>query len=463
MSNRNNQTRAPSGRNANAATRYDGATTAPKPFDTYTDFAKYIVDRKCPKCSSVLIQSASQVDYLFRSWISNKGAPLIHIDTKKCEHFTDMPRAPINSKVKCRSCTHTTCIACFDKEAAKTQSHTTEGAELSWCCSRGRLFTIWALLCGFDTKYCQSKKEDAAKGEAARSQSHRFGTRDKGTGYVSTVRSSVYDNIYGGFSFADAHPTGTSDKDKARSSSAEQRADRFHQLVFALLGTLLPCPDAKSTNTSFDDKPPAALASCLLNSKILDKAAELLRDDSLEDATKRKDVYMAPVKFLRACGTHEALKDKVLYGERIVWPDTTNLSVLSFQSPSSQRSSKGSSFASGLRNLNTQSEIMLRGAISAKHELKDKNGQHLLWLCRLISDICSHLGIKGEEGKGHGIVEVADEKLRERYAFAREAMRGGDGRKGRVKRLITEVTTLKTGLAEGIWVKHAISRLDCMK
>lgn len=32
-----------------------------------------------------------------------------------------------------------------------------------------------------------------------------------------------------------------------------------------------------------------------------------------------------------------------------------------------------------------------------------------------------------------------------------------------MRKLITEVTTLKTGLAEGIFVKHALSRLDCVK
>jgi len=35
--------------------------------------------------------------------------------------------------------------------------------------------------------------------------------------------------------------------------------------------------------------------------------------------------------------------------------------------------------------------------------------------------------------------------------------------RGRIKRLITEITTLKTGLSSGIYVKHGMSRLDVIK
>jgi hypothetical protein len=45
-------------------------------------------------------------------------------------------------------------------------------------------------------------------------------------------------------------------------------------LVFAFLGMLLPSVDGGS---SFDATPPAAVVSMLVNSKVLDKAAELLR------------------------------------------------------------------------------------------------------------------------------------------------------------------------------------------
>jgi len=176
---------------------------------------------------------------------------------------------------------------------------------------------------------------------------------------------------------------------------------------------------------------------------------------------------MALVGFLRVVGTHEALKEKVVYGERIVWPDTVNLLVLSFQGAGSNRSQMGSSLAAGLRNLSIQSEIMLKGAMGVKKEFSDQQGTDMLWLCRMISDLSSHLRIENDGGqKGlmtHGITEVPDEKIWPTYAFGRKARAATELRKGRMKRLITEITTLKTGLAEGIYVKHAMSRLDVMK
>ena len=193
----------------------------------------------------------------------------------------------------------------------------------------------------------------------------------------------------------------------------------------------------------------------------------MYRNDSLDNVTKRKDLYMALVGFLRVVGTHEATKEKVVYGERIVWPDTVNLLVLSFQGAGGNRSQTGSSLAAGLRNLSIQSEIMLKGAMGAKKEFSDQRGTDMLWLCRMISDLSRHLRIESDnEQRGvttHGIVEVPDEKIWPTYAFGRKARAATELRKGRMKRLITEITTLKTGLAEGIYVKHAMSRLDVMK
>ena len=89
----------------------------------------------------------------------------------------------------------------------------------------------------------------------------------------------------------------------------------------------------------------------------------------------------------------------------------------------------------------------------------------LLWLCREISDLSQYLEI-GEgnaELVDRGIVEVPDDQIWPCFHFAREAQMTTQSPRGRVKRLITEITTLKTGLSSGIYVKHAMSRLDVMK
>ncbi|KAF1913810.1 hypothetical protein BDU57DRAFT_417537, partial [Ampelomyces quisqualis] len=424
MSNSYNPTHMLSASNtAPSTTRYPGAT-APKSFDTYTDFATYISQRQCPTCHVPFLSRSSHIAALFQPWATLQ--------------------APLTPRVTCRSCSKATCIACLDKESSRRVSHDVQGTNVSWCCGRGRLFVVWILVCGFDARYCAARGRDrvaglkngatAAGGYGGGGRFGRAAQRDNGTGY---------------------------EDGEVRAESVERRMDRFDALCFGALAKLLPSPEGTA---SFDGNPPGAVVSVLVNSKVLDKAAELLRNDSLDNASKRKDLYMALVGFLRVIGTHEATKAKAMYNDRVVWPDSVNILTLSFMGPGQNRSQAGSSLASGLRNLNAQSEIMLKQATKMRSEFSDQDGTDLLWLCRMISDLSTHLRIGSDRSlTTHGIVEVSDNQIWSTHAHAGLARNAMQSRPGRMKRLITEVTNLRTGLAEGIFVKHAESRLDLMK
>ena len=130
-----NRTRVEEGRGVGPTT--SGAPSTSTNFETYSDFVLYISQRKSPQCDTALIESSRQVESLFRSWLNGQ--------------------ALINSQVKCKHCSKTTCIACFRKEAHKFKESTVEDTKLGWCCSRGRLFIIWIMLCGFDIKFCNDE------------------------------------------------------------------------------------------------------------------------------------------------------------------------------------------------------------------------------------------------------------------------------------------------------------------
>jgi hypothetical protein len=327
------------------------------------------------------------------------------------------------------------------------------------------------MLCGFDVKYCRAKERDGRTTSTVRRDTSTtktpYGFRmplrkvDNGTGYESGgyEPEGFYESMFG----LSLVKTGKS-SDRERAEDAEKRTDQFHTLVFAFLKTLLPTSGGLS---SFDESPPGALGSVLVNSKVLNKAAELLRNDSLDDITKRGELYTELMGFLRVVGTHAALKNKAMYAERVIWPDGVNLLTLSFQGPGENRSQVGSSLAAGLKNLNIQSEVMLKGASGAKQEFADRQGSDMLKLCRMISDLSNHLRIKMDDAKQglttHGIIEIPDEEIWSTHAAAQKVQSITQGGLGRMKRLITEVTTMKTGLAEGIFVKHGMSRLDVMK
>jgi hypothetical protein len=42
-------------------------------FNTYSDFADYVFDRKCQKCNAKFIQDSGGIKTLFRSWLSGQG------------------------------------------------------------------------------------------------------------------------------------------------------------------------------------------------------------------------------------------------------------------------------------------------------------------------------------------------------------------------------------------------------
>ncbi|KAF2643386.1 hypothetical protein P280DRAFT_539388 [Massarina eburnea CBS 473.64] len=397
-------------------------TTSATTFETYKDFTKYLSGRKCLDCNNGLIKDAKDVQALFQRW--QKG---------ECS---------VSSQVKCRKCSKSTCIACFDGQKSKTTEVKIQGVRVKWCCSRGRLFMIWVILCGFDQQYSAEKHKEVS------TKSTTYRTKGSGTGYGGI----------GNFGF-DSY----NNNKQAEAHSAEKKADAFDATMLEFLTKLLPSPDE---NTSFDVNPPEAVVSMLSSSKILNKAAELLRNDSLDDASKRKGLYDALLGFLRTIGTHKVIK-RAMFSERETFPDAVNLFTLSFNgTPQDARKGSGPSLADLLRNLNLQSNVMMKGAQNNKKEFNDQDGKDLLWLCRKISDLSSYLLGKNQNPalpKDCGIIEVADENIYPTYYYYRNVQRLQDSPFGRVKSLITEITTLKTGLSSGIFVKHGSSRLDVMK
>ncbi|KAF1958938.1 hypothetical protein CC80DRAFT_468788 [Byssothecium circinans] len=399
-------------------------------FDTYKDFTKYLATRTCPLCDTAFIKDKKDVEELFRSW--QKG---------EC-----------NSQVKCPSCSKSTCIACFEKSGGNATETTVQAIRVKWCCSRGRLFMIWVTLCGFDQAYSSAKRREASTTSRAPCTEKRSGVGyDTGAydGYRSYV-GPLYDE--------------NAEETRRKAQKTERAADSFDGSIFALLARMLPSPDG---NTNFDIDPPEVVTSMLMNSKILNKAAELLRNDSLDNASKRKNLYNELLGFLRTIGAHETALKKLMFSEHESFPDAVNLLTLSFDgTPRSASKTSTSSLADLLRNLNIQSNVMMKGALKNEKEFNNQDGRDLLWLCRKISDLSSYLLGENQNptlATDYGIMEVSDDQIYPTYYYYKKAKALRESPFGRIKSLITEITTLKTGLSSGIYVKHGSSRLDVMK
>jgi hypothetical protein len=344
------------------------------------------------------------------------------------------------------------------------------------------MFLIWVLLCGFDQKFSEAKQREAAKTGTGRriagggvgyggSRMSGFGAG----GYYGVDSPLAYPSQVFGAAGAGRHSQTPPDTSKLKAQSAQQQSDHFNRSILEILEELLPSLEKTS---SFDMNPPEAVVDILLSSKVLNYCAELLRNDSLEDATRRKNLYQALLSVVRVLGTHPVTAQKSVFTERVLQPDAVNLNTLSFQSNTSRKQKgkedKTSSIADVLRNLNVQSNIMLSGATKNIKEFETDEGQDMLWLCRSVSDLSEFLLVNTKAGSGgrggngqtevadQGIAEAPDEEIFATHAYANYAYQV-QSPPGRMKRLITEITSLKTGLPPGIIVKYAASRLDVMK
>ncbi|PSN60710.1 hypothetical protein BS50DRAFT_681303 [Corynespora cassiicola Philippines] len=417
--------------------QHSGGSSNGKP-STVRDFAKYLINCKC-KCGAPYIKGQSDVEALFKKWQYSKTKP--------------------SSILNCKSCASEECISCRSQSSATHVE--VKGLGISWCCNSGRLFLIWTILCGFDTIFCGEKQQQAS---ITGTRQNQYFSYDKGIGYGGTGTDGI--GFGSNMRLVKEDPTTKAAKKKAL--TAEQMTDSAYMALFAILERLLP---SMNRRTEFDIQPNEVVTEMLLDSKILDYCAELLRNDSLDNCNKRHELYHVLLSFLRTVGTHP-VTSRVIFSERPLKPDSMNIVTLSFQRvhrPNRRETSKP--LASGLRSLNTQSSLMMRGAKMNKADFQDNEGKQLMALCQRIIKLSEDLLKNTEDGLyndhngavDHGIIDAPDESILEYYRFKDNAKSMNYSQPGRMKRLITEHTSLMTDLPAGIFVKYACSRIDVIK
>lgn len=249
--------------------------------------------------------------------------------------------------------------------------------------------------------------------------------------------------------------------------TSQQTEDASNTLILWFLIGLLP---SLERDTGFDLAPPGAVSEMLMGSKVLNYCAELLRNDSLEDVTGRRDIYSAVLGFLRTIGYHFSTSC-ALFGGRPVSPDAINIFTVSF-SVVANPTDITYPLAESLRNLNTQSIIILRNARRNENDFRTEEGQTMLWICRHISELSqfivanSHgeISSNGESAKQDlAIGEVSEDQILPTYVYGSIAKALQQSKPGRFKRLITEITNLNTGLPLGIFVRYCEDRPDILK
>jgi hypothetical protein len=441
-------------------------------FDTLEEFIRHVRSSKCPGCGHIFFASNSYAIGLLNSW--------------------EMGKEPLTSLLKCTECSRSSCLTCTPGSSTKWSVVSVQGKQISWCCVGGRLLLLWLLLCGIDKHFSATKSGESNVTEKTprlgppkkrqatqRGQAKGIGFGGDHLGDMSSYLSGLHDyeederesnfvNV-GLFVPPRFARRDTKSDSKAKALKVQQAEDDFYGLNLQLVDGLLPSFERQ---TIFDFDPPMALMEMLVESKILNLSAELLRNDYLQDVTNRKKLYEALFDLLRTLGSHYATSSGAICNKRPLREDKVNLLVLSFQEIPKVSTEYSCSILDSLNNLNTQSELLLKEAKHKEEEFRTAEGQSLLSLCRQITDLRGYLmANSGTKGKAKAIptkpevpamIDLPDHEVMKSHAFASRA-NSTVSAPGRFKRIITEITTLKTGLPPGIFVRYAESRPDIMK
>ncbi|TKA76242.1 hypothetical protein B0A55_06389 [Friedmanniomyces simplex] len=283
-------------------------------------------------------------------------------------------------------------------------------------------------------------------------------------------------------------PPGSCAQPVEASASSEAADDEITTRLMASLDVLLPSLVAESVQ-DFDLEPPVVLVAVLTQSNILGTIAALLRNDSLEDATKRMRLYKSTLNVVTKLGSHHATAGPAIHHTRQVQDGGSGILRLSFTSSSAKdedaKFEEAQSLASCLRNFDKQSKNMLLNAKAHPQAFAGPDTEQMLTLCRGVSELADFLlanaaaapaAAAAPGGPGQttpcarddwqfdlAVLELPDDDTMSRHSYGHLAASAYNLAPGRMKSLSLQLSNLTTSLPPGIFVRHCASRLDVMK
>lgn len=164
---------------------------------------------------------------------------------------------------------------------------------ISNCCENGKIFRIWVLLSAFDESELLFQKQTIESTPS--SYHHQPAFKGTGTGYAS---GRAFTNRYQMW-----NPYAASDLSFPQLVGNDEMQDKVKTDVLQMLLPFLP---------SSNSKPVPELVALFRLSLLVDCAAVLLRNDSITDMAKRKNLYHALFAFLTTITKCRPLLDILL-------------------------------------------------------------------------------------------------------------------------------------------------------
>ncbi|KAG9205805.1 glycylpeptide N-tetradecanoyltransferase [Epicoccum nigrum] len=267
-------------------------------------------------------------------------------------------------------------------------------------------------------------------------------------------------------------------KDKSpKTSKAQTTLDELAMTVLRFLQYLLPSLDR---GLSFSTSPPAMLADMLLESKILVYIADLLCNDSLDDIGSRRILYEAVLDFIKVIGLHPITASSTVFSKRPEQPQLSNLLTKTYRHDVVLTETTAPAIAENLCMLSKLGDLLLK---NAKHHAKvydTESDRELVSFCFRISELwetlslSAHVSTQDSEASKAipsaqptvavaNVSDIADDKISASHSFKVMAEQQARSAPGRLKRLVYEISVLRSSLPPNIFVRHGEARLDVMK
>jgi len=321
---------------------------------------------------------------------------------------------------------------------------------------------------------------------------------------------------YGGGSLWDDAAPASKTKPPPPATPKEKPNDGGYETWFKALALLLP--DVVGTST-FDVTPCCAemMREMLRRSPLMIKMAELLRNGAMEDISMRYGLYDALLDLTTTLCVHPATlpvmtEPLLLYpaeGQLLMWTMEVAPSMAAATRTRTAKSRGKSKETAAGRELETATpliavfqeiaascEHMVKQADMNRDEFQQAKEKKTLAICRKCKDLADFLGrhhIQAEHAtaseepgrwtrsaaaqqklqqkdmsvwfRNHCVVEVADEMLLKDFAFKEPAdnLQPSAVAPGRIAKIAMDLAAMRTGLPEGVYVRHGESRIDVMK
>jgi baculoviral IAP repeat-containing protein 6 len=382
----------------------------------------------------------------------------------------------------CPRCTTSTCLGCGGRHAVvdaqgRPLSTTPKDLVKTHGCDKGRVFLVWFALCALDLP------PEALDPSSSRSLSAQAGSSK------TSLSRKASDN---GIGYGGSNGIGYGGNRRIRGELSTKRkevkddiSEKNRLTILKALAQLLP----HGKRAGFDQNPPDSLRVILKYSSVMRKITDFLRQRSLSEILDKADPFNTVLDVAKTLGDHFATAE-ILFCTRPTLPSHFKLLDISFAESIPRSAPKPTEvedlkkeLLSNVLKIREQCDVFIRKAASNPEEFTAIDHKKHVRVCERIREFANffqaNAGVVADPTpdsasdqtmeqycRENCVLDVADEVIfEELYSELKTVANNTLAAvvKGRMKKLLGEVASLRADLPFGIFVRHGESRIDVMK